>query len=443
MTKSAFESTAVRVVARCRPLLPSEASHATSRVHVDAEGGKITVAERRLDVARCFSFDRVFPQETQQHDILEDVSPLVGHVLDGFCATIFAYGQTGSGKTHTVEGYEYFRNSKGALKINQDTDPRKHGIIPRLIQLIFDSTREKKHADANAGFRLKCSYYQIYNERVTDLLNPSSALATNTGLKVRWRRDDSFSVENLYICECDSPDKMRRVFLSGAKAKEMDSHLMNQQSSRSHSIFTIHVERSDSEFPEKCVQSQLIVVDLAGSERLTLLEANPSSKLTKESIDINASLFALGKVITTLSQRSKQNNKSNDVSNQAHVPYRDSKLTMLLKHALGGNSLTTMLACISPSDNHVEETLSTLSFASIARSIKNIPYVTQDPMARMVNNLKTELGTVKEELLYYQNLVGSKLLEEGHTLPGRLGGEDGSPSKNVDERVNELLDKLL
>ncbi|AAZ10864.1 kinesin, putative [Trypanosoma equiperdum] len=443
MTTLSLDSTAVRVVARCRPLLPSERNHTTSRIQINAEAGTITLAEKGLGVGRCFTFDRVFLPNAQQHDVAEEVSPLISHVLEGFCATIFAYGQTGSGKTHTVEGFEYIRNGRGGPKVNIDTDPEKHGIIPRVIQLIFDRVREKQFADANTSYHLKCSYYQIYNERVTDLLNPSSEASKGTGLKVRWCRDDTFTVENLYICECDQPGEMRRMFLSGAKAKEMGSHMMNQQSSRSHCVFTIHVERSDSDIPGNSVKSQLTIVDLAGSEKLTALDANPSSKLTKESIDINTSLFALGKVITSLAQRSKHNQKNGAGANQLHIPYRDSKLTKLLKHALGGNSLTTMLACISPSDNYAEETMSTLMFATTARTIKNVPYVAEDPVTQVVNQLRSELGNVKEELNYYQNLVGSNLINSGPTRPQPMYHVQASNDEAVNAQVNELSDKLL
>ncbi|ORC93575.1 kinesin-like protein [Trypanosoma theileri] len=404
---------AVRVVVRCRPLLSGEQDHTCSCIKLDAENAKVLVTGKNQEESRCFAFDRVFPPETQQTEIMDEVLPLIDHVLNGFHATVFAYGQTGSGKTHTVDGIDYLQKGTSNLQPDGKTaKPKQHGIIPRVIQLIFDRVRQLQMEDEHARFQLRCSFYQIYNERVTDLLNPSTTQALGSGLKIRWRRGDVYSVENLFLCECDHPEKMRRVFLSGAREKVMASHAMNRQSSRSHTVFTIYVTRLDAQSPKTVIKSEFSIVDLAGSEKLTMLSREPSASLVKESIEINASLLALGKVITALANASKKKGKKGTVFDRLHIPYRDSKLTKLLKHALGGNSLTTMFACINPSDRYVDETLSTLLYAGRARNITNVPKVNEDPKNALIRQLRAEVDNMKKELAYYKGLFGKINVKE-------------------------------
>ncbi|ORC93574.1 putative kinesin-like protein [Trypanosoma theileri] len=431
---------AVRVVVRCRPLLSGEQDHTCSCIKLDAENAKVLVTGKNQEESRCFAFDRVFPPETQQEEVADEVLPLIDHVLNGFHATVFAYGQTGSGKTYTVDGIDYLQKGTSNLQPNTKTDPKQHGIIPRVIQLIFDRVRQLQMEDEHARFQLRCSFYQIYNERVTDLLNPSTTQALGSGLKIGWRSGDVFSVENLFLCECDHPEKMRRVFLSGAREKVMASHAMNRQSSRSHTVFTIYVTRRDTDSPEMSVRSEFSIVDLAGSEKLTMLSRDPSASLVKESIEINASLLALGKVITALANASKAKGKKGAVFDRLHIPYRDSKLTKLLKHALGGNSLTTMFACINPSDRYVDETLSTLLYAGRARNITNVPKVNEDPKNALIRQLRAEVDSMKKELAYYRGLASGNIdkMESVSTQSNQsLGGKADS------EQVILLTDKLL
>ncbi|KAH8607418.1 Microtubule binding Kinesin motor domain [Trypanosoma vivax] len=437
-------STAVRVIVRCRPLIDTESDHTTSRIQLDAEAGKVVIAEKTLENARCFLFDRVFPSTCGQSDVMKEVVPLVEHVLDGFNATVLAYGQTGSGKTFTIEGFDYAnKDGRGPVPIFK-TDPTRYGIIPRAIQLIFDLAREKESARANMQFELKCSYYQIYNERVTDLLNPSSARVHGSGgMKLSWHRGDTYAVENLFMAECDTPEEMKRVYFTGAKEKAMGSHTINQQSSRSHCIFTIHVARTDFDMPEKPILSQLTIVDLAGSEKLNVIDPESGPKTVKESIQINISLFVLGQVIALLSKRPKHGSKGSlEKSDMSHVPYRDSKLTKLLKNALGGNSLTTMLACISPSDMYIEETVSTLTYASKARKITNVPFVYEDPMCELVKKLRMDIATLEKELACYKALVGSgiSISKQATTTDAVREQKNGEVANAKD---TELAEKLV
>lgn len=384
----------VKVIVRCRPLLPHEGGMTTARIETNEISNTVAVSSTKSETAKSFAFDRVLPESASQEDVFDSLSSFADHALDGLHSTIFAYGQTGSGKTHTMEGFEYVIDNSGRPRPRMDTPPQRHGILPRMVQAIFDRSRDRMANNPHIRYRLKCSFMQLYNERVSDLLNPATRSAKE-GLKIRWTRNDHFEVENLFVFECDNADQMREMFQMGVKEKVMGSHHMNLQSSRSHCIFTIHVESWDPSSPECVVKSDMSLVDLAGSEKLALLSANPSPQLLKESIEINTSLLSLGKVITALAANAKSLN---------HVPYRDSKLTRLLKHALGGNSMTAMVACIAPLDTYVEETLSTLLYAGRARNITNIPKVNEDPRAQLIRQLREEIASLKAELEYYRQL---------------------------------------
>ena len=403
----------VQVAVRMRPVLGTERESPTAKIEASETNNTIRIvtgSSQQQANAKLFSFDRVLDTTATQDDVFEYVRPMVEHALDGLHATIFAYGQTGSGKTFTMEGLQYAADAQGRPRPKLDTPPEHHGILPRVIQSIFDLARARCSHNPNIAYRLKCSFTQLYNERVSDLLNPAMR-SLKEGLKIRWTRDDHFQVENLYVFECENPEQMREMFHLGVKEKVMGSHSMNMQSSRSHCLFTIHVHSWDPKAPECVVKSELTLVDLAGSEKLALLSQNPSQQLLKESIEINTSLLSLGKVITALATNTKST---------AHIPYRDSKLTKLLKHALGGNSMTVMLACISPLDSSVDETMSTLLYAGRARNITNDPRVNEDPRSALIRQLREEIKSLKSELDYYRQLVA--------TSGGGIDEKFGAPS---------------
>jgi hypothetical protein len=491
----------IRVVVRCRPLQrDTEGDHTDNRIHT--HGDEVLVCEKNNPTAaRSYRFDRVLPPDADQVTTFAEVAPLVDHVLDGFHATVFAYGQTGSGKTFTMDGLRYVargsgnnnnsggggRSTKAVVAMVPDpegTPVEQHGIMPRMIQLLYDRARARQRAsgseagdaqdegggDASGGsgtsdgveYTFRCSYYQIYNEKIADLLRVTGGSPSPTGedgppeeesgkrrgagrakrrfddngLRVRWQKGDVFKVENLFVCSCASPDEMREMLFTGIRQKVVSSHMMNYQSSRSHCVFTIYVECRSRKSGELRSQSELSLVDLAGSEKIGLLSSSPSAKLVKESIDINTSLLALGKVIMALSSNSSNSGGGGGAGTKprrrlggatsymggpargrgygtppttAHIPYRDSKLTMLLKHALGGNSLTTMIACISPSDRYVEETTSTLLYAGRAKYIRNAPRVNEDATATLIRQLREEIAQLKAELGYYREMAAKTI----------------------------------
>lgn len=182
------------------------------------------------------------------------------------------------------------------------------------------------------------------------------------GLRIRWTQKDQFVVENLYVFECQSAEEALKLFKFGSQNKILASHQLNEFSSRSHGIFSLTVETQDIKQLMNVTVSRLQLVDLAGSEKHSLVQTEGIH--AKESIDINKSLLVLRRVITSLTDKK---------SDQQFVPYRESKLTQLLKQCLGGNSYTLMIACLSPIDRFIEENVSTLNYAARASLISNAP----------------------------------------------------------------------
>lgn len=227
------------------------------------------------------------------------------------------------------------------------------GLIPKSIKYIWNIVGNR-----NEKFFIKVSFLEIYNEQINDLLNTK-----NNNLSVRWDQKQGFFVEGLLIVDCKKPSDVVEVLLEGQRNRKIGSHELNKDSSRSHCILTIYiiseVETDGQNFKK---YGKISFVDLAGSERLK--ESKSQGEMIKETGNINKSLFILGKVISTLTD--KKNNK-------VHIPYRDSKLTMLLMDSIGGSSKTLMIACVSPSSMYADESISTLNYAARTMNIKNKP----------------------------------------------------------------------
>jgi hypothetical protein len=231
------------------------------------------------------------------------------------------------------------------------------GLIPKSIkavwQLLSTKTNKERHF-------IKVSFLEIYNEQINDLLAPKS-----TNLSVRWSQKQGFFVEGLLVIDCKRPEDVVEVLLEGNRNRKVGSHELNKDSSRSHCILTVYVFtefETDGHMYKK--YGKISFVDLAGSERLK--ESKSQGEMIKETGNINRSLFILGKVISSLTDKK---------SSKQHIPYRDSKLTMLLMDSIGGSSKTLMIACISPSLVYADETLSTLNYAARTMNIKNKPIV--------------------------------------------------------------------
>ena len=246
------------------------------------------------------------------------------------------------------------------------------------------------------------------------MLNATSFKGKNgqtnkTGLKIRWSKAEQFTVENLFVFRCNDAEHAIQMYNKGVKNKVVASHNLNAQSSRSHSIFTLTMEIIDNSAVDNVISSKMQLVDLAGSERTS--QTGVKGLAAKEAIDINKSLFTLRQVITSLAEGSKKRKTLN-----AHIPYRDSKLTSLLKQSLGGNSYSLMVACLAPSDQYVEENLSTLNYAMKASFIANEPTQNVDPKVKLINDLREKVASLQNELSHAHQHI--QMLTEMTTQEG-------------------------
>ncbi|GIL79398.1 hypothetical protein Vretifemale_8687 [Volvox reticuliferus] len=344
---------------------------------------------------RDFAFHACLGPDVSQADVLHlcGVPQLLDAALAGYNVTVFAYGQTGSGKTYTMSGREEVIGSDSYLGDAHD------GIITRAIQHLFTAAEARK---AEAKFAITASYLEIYNEGIYDLLNLKAK-----NLPVKWDAALGFFVPGLKQVTCNKIDTMMEVIRTGMKHRHVGSHELNIESSRSHSIMTIFVhatplDPSAADFGTPRI-GKISFVDLAGSERLK--DTKSEGVMLKETANINKSLFVLGKVIAALAERDSS-------GTSAHIPYRDSKLTKMLMDSLGGNALALMIACCSPASTAVEETLSTLSYATRAKNIQNRPTVQYDPKEAQIANLRREI-----ELLRQENSYLREQLRLGGSLP--------------------------
>ncbi|ETW01242.1 hypothetical protein, variant [Aphanomyces invadans] len=223
------------------------------------------------------------------------------------------------------------------------------------------------------------------------------------------------------MAACSSANEMFARFHDGVKQKIMATHNLNAASSRSHCIYTLYVESMDPANPDDVIKAKLSLVDLAGSERV--VKTGATGVTLQESIGINKSLFVLRQVIQTLSDEST---KPTGDAKLAHVPYRDSKLTALLKHSLGGNSITLMIACLSPCDAYVDENVSTLVYAAKAQAISNKPVKNEDPKIQLIQKLRAEIASLKAQLAQAQQVI---------LHMGELGAaQEGSNDKTVPDK---------
>ncbi|KAL3144137.1 hypothetical protein ABBQ32_003927 [Trebouxia sp. C0010 RCD-2024] len=331
-----------------------------------------------------FTFDAVVDMSVQQEGVFAVVGkPIVDNCLTGYNSCIFAYGQTGSGKTHTMLGYlqEAVGGGIGA------TNHQDRGLIPRVFQQLFAQIQEKQvqQEGVKVEYYCRCSMLEIYNESVYDLLNASGE---DLDLHLKPHTEEVY-VRGLSWEEVKTVEDTARLLLRGQQNRHTAATNMNRESSRSHSVFTCVVESktTDEAGLITMLSARVNLVDLAGSENQKTSGA--MGEQFKESIKINKSLSTLGLVISRLAHTTRNSSE--------HIPYRDSRLTWLLKDSLGGNSKTVMIANISPAQASCAETVSTLRFAREAKRVKNQAVVNEDAVGTNVM-LKAELQRVKLQL---------------------------------------------
>ena len=270
----------------------------------------------------------------------------------------------------------------------RDAGPDGRGVIPNSFSHIFDTVK----ASTEVEYLIHCSYLEIYQEEIKDLLaEPSKTQGKSKAPKCDLKEDPQKGVfvKGLTDVMVKNEEELSKVLDRGVALRTVAETKMNDESSRSHSIFTIVIEMSSKDAhtgKEQIKVGKLNLVDLAGSERQK--KTGASGAVLKEGAKINLSLSALGNVISALS----------DPKSKGHVPYRDSKLTRLLQDSLGGNTKTLMVAAISPADYNYDETLSTLRYANRAKNIQNKPKINEDPKDTMMRELREQVEALKKQL---------------------------------------------
>uniref|UniRef100_A0A8D1YAI7 Kinesin-like protein n=1 Tax=Sus scrofa TaxID=9823 RepID=A0A8D1YAI7_PIG len=336
-----------------------------------------------------FKFQRIFDQDAKQETIFENIAkPVAESVLAGYNGTIFAYGQTGSGKTFTITG--------GAERYSD------RGIIPRTLSYIFEQLQK----DSSKIYTTHISYLEIYNECGYDLLDPrheASSLEDLPKVTVLEDPDQNIHLKNLSLHQATTEEEALNLLFLGDTNRMIAETPMNQASTRSHCIFTIHL--SSKEPGSATVRhAKLHLVDLAGSERVA--KTGVGGQLLTEAKYINLSLHYLEQVIIALAEK-----------HRAHIPYRNSMMTSVLRDSLGGNCMTTMIATLSVEKRNIDESISTCRFAQRVALIKNEAVLNEEIDPRlMIMRLQKEIQELKDELAIVTGERRTEVLTEAELL---------------------------
>ncbi|XP_044735415.1 kinesin-like protein KIF12 [Chrysoperla carnea] len=419
----------INVVVRVRPLNEKEKKGNYDTVVEFPGNGQllcenIPVGPNTNQKSKLFSYNVVFEPGATQEDVLEysGIKRLIEMSVEGFSCTAFCYGQTGSGKTHTLTG------PPGLIERHRNHYSEDHGLVFRSFMYLFKLIQAK----TEFHFTMKASFLEIYNEKVIDLLNPGSA---RKPLAVRWSKKlRGFFVENLFTVDCEEFDDLLAVLEEGMRNRKVGSHSMNEHSSRSHTILTVHINSEQAAENGVFIsrQGKINFVDLAGSEMTK--KTHSEGKTLEEANNINKSLMVLGYCISSLSDSKRKG---------GHIPYRDSKLTKLLADSLAGNGVTLMIACISPARSNLSETLNTLRYAARAKRIRTKPIVVMDPREALILSLKREVRALQTENEHLRTVLH---LHDEIPINGTIRPEDITterrhipPAPKVDpERLTEL-----
>jgi len=354
----------IRVFVRTRPFLPGDKQSDESPIDFTPDGESLTILDRRSGSPLDFKFDNVFPPSAGQEIVFDEVSDFIQSALDGYQVCLFSYGQTGSGKTHTMQGC-----GNGPMR----------GIIPRSVSKILDQARAMNKQKWN--FTLSASFLEIYNEDLKDLLtsmqqSDKKPRRNSKKIAIRRNREGKSFVDGLTqvpIDVCDPLVGMQQLeALMGvaSRSRSVASTKMNSQSSRSHSVFMLHLN-GYNEDSGAIVNGALNLCDLAGSERLDRSGAGTDARRLKETQSINKSLSCLGDVFNALA------------TGASHVPYRNSKLTYLLQDCLSGDGKALMFVNLSPTTASCGESVCSLRFAQrvnqveLGKATKHIQYSTR------------------------------------------------------------------
>ena len=471
----------LKVLVRIRPFLSNE-NNSNTGLNIDPKNSQTIEISKSLKKFTA-TFDKILSQDSTQKDVFKFIKPCMTYIKEGKNCTILAYGQTGSGKTYTMFGGEWAMNDKSTdyeirKKFNKDKynfilneeltiDPfsQTNGIIPNLIMNLFQAYGTFGTNDNN--MIITCSYIQIYNEQVYDLLIEEDEkieekkdfnLISGVGkkivekpikqkpLKIKYDKKTGVTLEGVNEIRTPSFYDIFELLRQGEINRKIRQTNRNEMSSRSHTIFIINIQNIKSN-----VVSKIKLCDLAGSERYDSRESYKKLHFN-EMCNINKSLLVLGNVIHSLGQinsntNAKSPNKTNKKNGKTFAPYKDSKLTQILEDSIGGNSVTYLIANISPCTENFEETLSTLKFADRAHSIMSEVSMNQLDNKDDSFNSK-EFNKIREELFQLKQLLNIrrkrgtlepiqeellKLKDENTQLKKFLGGEN-----NVN-KIQELI----
>jgi len=348
----------IRVFVRTRPFLPDDGKALESAIDVAPDGENLSIMDIRTSNSHSFKFDKVFPPSAGQDMVFQEVSDFVQSALDGYNVCLFSYGQTGSGKTHTMQG-----SGDGVMR----------GIIPRAVEQILSQSRSMRCQ--KWSFQLSVSFLEIYNEELKDLLISYNKSATQNPkkLSIKRSREGKSFVDGLTEVSINTSDEaeglhqLQSLMGVAARTRSVAKTKMNSQSSRSHSVFMLHLNGYNEETGAQ-VCGALNLCDLAGSERLDRSGVGNDAQRLRETQAINKSLSCLGDVFTALAQGA------------GHVPYRNSKLTYLLQDCLSGDGKALMFVNLSPTTASSNESLCSLRFAQrvnqveLGKATKHIQY---------------------------------------------------------------------
>ncbi|KAI3903536.1 hypothetical protein MKW98_032190 [Papaver atlanticum] len=420
------QATTLSVIVKCRPLTKRELQRNRNIVRV-TNNKEVVVLDPDLSKdyldrmqnrtkEKKYMFDYAFGPNSKNLDVYEtSIASTIAGVIHGLNATVFAYGSTGSGKTYTMVGA---RNDPGLMVLSLNT--------------IFDLIKQDKSSD---DFEVNCSYLEVYNEVIYDLLEKSSG-----HLELREDPEQGIVVAGLRSIKVHSADRILELLNLGNSRRKTESTEANATSSRSHAVLEITVRRKHkNQYQNQVIRGKLALVDLAGSERAS--ETNSGGQKLRDGANINRSLLALANCINALGKQHKKG--------LAYVPYRNSKLTRILKDGLSGNSQTVMIATVSPANSQYHHTVNTLKYADRAKEIKthiqkNIGTVDThvSDYQRMIDNLQIEVCRLRKELADKETQLSVKPAERTvDDEPSWLNVLSHQTSENVQDRIN--LQKAL
>ena len=358
--------TTVKVVVRCRPLLPHETDKDVKNVStIDEDGGRITISGRTHDYG-----NKSVVGGGDRHAIMYErtAKPLIAQLFDGYNATIFAYGQTGSGKTYTMNGA---MNSK---------DKTSKGLMPRTFDLVFEKIKDQKLMEVE----VRMFVLELYVDKLIDLFD-SGQDGNGERIVIRKNKFGTVMPTGVNVRIASNAQDLYNFLDEATQRRKVSSTKMNAESSRSHLIVSIVLKLKDKQSGDEN-EGKITLVDLAGCERVK--KSGAEAQALKEAQSINTSLSALGNVVSAV------------LSGQKHIPYRSNILTLLMSDTVGGNAKAQMFVNISPADYNAEESENSLTFAQRVKQVKN-----QSKAERDAEKMKIKL---QKQVLELQKKLANK-----------------------------------